>query len=249
MKIAAASIAVFSVLVMTAVHADDTIRTVTVDGKASITAAPDLAHVSMAVQARSLDLGQARERVVSVTREFLDFCDAQGIDASRIRTTGLTIHPQYRWNEEANRQELQAYVVRRQLDVEIIDLDQLGTVIEGAADVGVNEVSQPQLASSREDDLHREALAAAARDARSNALVLAETLGVSLGPLRKRPVSSSPRPSGTTKCYILNVLANQGKTIRSATTANSIEQPMRMPKCRLGSNSETTKIARSHMAA
>ena len=183
MKIAAASIAVFSVLVMTAVHADDTIRTVTVDGKASITAAPDLAHVSMAVQARSLDLGQARERVVSVTREFLDFCDAQGIDASRIRTTGLTIHPQYRWNEEANRQELQAYVVRRQLDVEIIDLDQLGTVIEGAADVGVNEVSQPQLASSREDDLHREALAAAARDARSNALVLAETLGVSLGPI------------------------------------------------------------------
>jgi uncharacterized protein YggE len=183
MKITAASIAVFSMLVMTAVHADDAIRTVTVDGKASITAAPDLAHVSMAVQARSLDLGQARERVVSVTREFLDFCDAQDIDASRIRTTGLTIHPQYRWNEETNRQELQAYVVRRQLDVEIIDLDQLGTVIEGAADVGVNEVSQPQLASSREDDLHREALAAAARDARSNALVLAETLGVSLGPI------------------------------------------------------------------
>jgi uncharacterized protein YggE len=181
MKIIVANIVVFFMLVMTAAHADDAIRTVSVDGKASIMAAPDLAHVSMAVQARSLELGQARERVVNVTRDFLEFCRDQGIDESSIRTTGLTIHPQYRWNEEAKRQELQAYLVRRQLDVEISDLEQLGTVIEGATDVGVNEVSQPRLASSREDELHRMALAAAARDARSNAMVLAETLGVSLG--------------------------------------------------------------------
>ena len=39
----------------------------------------------------------------------------------------------------------------------------------------------PRLASSREDELHREALAAAARDARANATALTETLGVSLG--------------------------------------------------------------------
>ena len=183
MKIITARIVFFSMLAMTAAHADDAIRTVSVDGKASIMAAPDLAHVSMAVQARSLDLGQARERVVDVTRDFLDFCREQGIDASSIRTTGLTIHPQYRWNDEAKRQELQAYLVRRQLDVEITDLEKLGTVIEGATDAGVNEVSQPRLASSREDELHREALAAATRDARANATVLAETLGVSLGPI------------------------------------------------------------------
>jgi uncharacterized protein YggE len=183
MKIVTASIALFAILAMTTAQADDAGRTVSVDGKASIMVAPDLAHVSMAVQARSLDLGQARERVVDVTRDFLDFCREQGIDPASIRTTGLTIHPQYRWNEEANRQELQAYLVRRQLDVEITDLEQLGTVIEGATDVGVNEVSQPRLASSREDELHREALAAAARDARANATVIAETLGVSLGPV------------------------------------------------------------------
>ena len=144
-------------------------------------ATPDLAHVSMAVQARSLDLGKARERVIDVTGDFLEFCAGQGIETSSVRTTGLTIHPQYRWNEERNQQELQAYLVRRQLDVEITDLDQLGAIIEGAADVGVNEVSPPRLASSREDELHREALAAAATDAETNARVLADTLGMTLG--------------------------------------------------------------------
>lgn len=183
MKCIGTRIVFFSLLAMTVAHADEVIRTVSVDGKAVTLAAPDLAHVSMAVQARSLDLGQARARVIEVTRDFLDFCRDQGIDASGIQTTGLTIHPQYRWNDEAKRQELQAYLVRRQLDVKITDLEQLGTVIEGATDAGVNEVSPPRLASSREDELHREALAAAARDARANATAIAETLGVSLGPI------------------------------------------------------------------
>jgi uncharacterized protein YggE len=177
----AIGLAAFAALLTVEAHADEAVRTIAVDGKATIMATPDLALVSMAVQSRSLDLEQARERVIGVTREFLEFCEEQGIEAAKLRTTGLTILPEYRWNEESNQQELQAYLVRRQLDVEITDLDQLGTIIEGAADVGVNEVSPPRLTSSREADLHRQALAAAARDAESNARVLAESLGVSLG--------------------------------------------------------------------
>ena len=161
--------------------ADEHVRTVTVDGRASLTATPDTAFVSMAVQARDLDLDAARGQVVDVTRSFLEFCDQQGFDSSNIRTTGISIQPQYRWDDRSQQQELQAYLVRRQLEVEVVDLDRLGTLIEGAADTGVNEVSPPRLASSRADELHREALAAAARDARANARVLAETLGASLG--------------------------------------------------------------------
>jgi uncharacterized protein YggE len=174
-------VALLLLLPAAATHADDVVRSITVDGQATITATPDLAHLSMAVQARDLDLGAARERVIGVTRDFLAFCDQQGIGAAKVRTTGLTIQPQYRWNDEKDQQELQAYLVRRQLDVEITDLEKLGPVIEGAADLGVNEVSPPRLASSREDELRREALAAAARDAEANARVLAEALNVSLG--------------------------------------------------------------------
>ncbi|MDH4072698.1 MAG: SIMPL domain-containing protein [Gammaproteobacteria bacterium] len=174
--------------------ADESARSVTVDGKGSVTTSPDMAYVSMAVQARDPDMTRAREQVVKTSREFLDFCRKLGIDDSRVQATGLTIQPLYRWNEERNEQELQGYHVRRELSVELVDLDQLGEVLEGAVDLGVNEVSPPRLASSREGELHREALAEAARDAAANARVLAESLGVTLGEVIEISASRMPVP-------------------------------------------------------
>jgi uncharacterized protein YggE/uncharacterized membrane protein YdjX (TVP38/TMEM64 family) len=157
------------------------VRVVTVDGQGTVSASPDMARVSMGVQARNIDIGVAREQVIDVSDRFLKLCDRLGIDKSRIQTTGLSIFPEYRWNEDRKQQELQAYRVSRRLEVEVRDLDDLGQLMEGAVSAGVNEVSPPELISSTERDLHRQALAAAARDARANAELLAETLGVRLG--------------------------------------------------------------------
>lgn len=156
-------------------------RVVTVDGQGTVSAAPDMARVSMGVQARHLDIAVAREQVIDVSDRFLQLCDRLGIDKSRIQTTGLSIFPEYRWNEDRKEQELLAYRVTRSLEVEVRDLDDLGELMEGAVSAGVNEVSPPQLMSSTERDLHRQALAAAARDAKANAELLADTLGVQLG--------------------------------------------------------------------
>ena len=168
-------------LTSASVLGDEAARIVTVDGKGSVTVPPDMAHVSMAVQARDLDMAAARQRVLTTTRDFLGHCDELGIDAGKIQTTGLSIQPMYRWNESRSEQVLQGYLVRRQVSVELDDLELLGAVMEGAVDQGINEVSPPRLASSREAELHRQALAAAARDAAANAAVLADTLGVSVG--------------------------------------------------------------------
>jgi uncharacterized protein YggE len=74
--------------------------------------------------------------------------------------------------------------VQRQLQVEINDIDKLGDVIEGAIDAGVNEVSPPQLDSSKRKELNRDALAAATEDAKANAERIATSLGVKLGAVR-----------------------------------------------------------------
>ena len=161
--------------------AEETPRRVTVDGKGVVTAQPDMAHITMAIQARNIEVKEAREHAVDITRKFLALCDQLDIAEEKIHTSGLNIHPEYRWNDKTRQQELQAYLVRRQFNVELDELDNLGDLMEGAVDAGVNEVSPPRLASSRERDLRREALAAAARDAEANARTLAETLGVSLG--------------------------------------------------------------------
>jgi len=161
--------------------AQDMPRHVTVDGEGAVTAQPDIAHITMAIQARNVEVRNARDEAVEITRNFLALCDRLGIAGEKIHTSGLNIHPEYRWNERTQQQELQAYLVRRQFSVELDDLEKLGDVMEGAIDAGVNEVSQPRLASSRERELHREALALAAKDAAANARILADSLGVGIG--------------------------------------------------------------------
>ncbi len=159
-------------------------RTISVSGTGTIDATPDIARLALAVQRRDASMQVARDDTVRVSKAFLALCKKLGIPENKIRTSGLTIQPEYRWDEKENKQVFTGYFVQRQLQVEINDLDKLGNVIEGAIDAGVNEVSPPQLDSSQRKDLNRDALAAATADAKANAERIATSLGVKLGPVR-----------------------------------------------------------------
>lgn len=191
-------LALSSLVLSGAGYADDEPpREVNVTGVASLTATPDQAVVTMGIQARNPSLAAARERVGKVAGAFLDLTRKLGIDKKHVQTTGLTMRPEYRWNRDGQKQEFTGYFVQRSLTVQLKDLDLLGKLIEGAVDAGVNEVSPPQLDSSRRRELHRETLAKAAEDARANAEVLAQTLGAKLGPVRSisaADMGGPPRP-------------------------------------------------------
>lgn len=166
-----------------ALAAEDAPRTVSVNGYAELTAEPDRARIQMSVEERAPELRAARDAVVDVTRRFLAFCKTLKIDERRISTTGLNINPVY--VQDRTRQDgsmkLEGYIVSRELQVELHDLEKIGELIEGAVDAGANRVSPPFLYSSKQRQLHRDALAAAARDARANAEVLAGAMGVRVG--------------------------------------------------------------------
>ena len=159
-------------------------RTISVSGTGLVDATPDIARLALAVQRRNVSMQVARDETVKVSKGFLALCAKLGIKESKVRTSGLTIQPEYRYDEKDNKQVFTGYFVQRQLQVEINDLDKLGDVIEGAIDAGVNEVSPPQLDSSKKKDLNRDALAAATADAKANAERIASSLGVKLGPVR-----------------------------------------------------------------
>lgn len=196
MKTICANVLASLVLLSAAAIADTDVRSVTVDGRAWVDAEPDLALVRMAIQVRDRNMQVARSEVNSVTRDFLRLAGREGIDEARVQTSGATILPEYRWNSSNNRQELQGYLVQRDITVELDDIGKLGDLLEGAVDLGVNQVYPAQLKNSRERDLRREALAAAARDAEATARQLAETLGVTLGTVREIVATDvrEPRP-------------------------------------------------------
>jgi uncharacterized protein len=89
---------------------------------------------------------------------------------------------------------LQGYLVSRQIEVTVKDLDQLGPLLEKAVDAGVNQVGDPQLDSSRRKALEREAMALAVQDAKLNAETLATAAGAKLGAVRTLNGQSNTGP-------------------------------------------------------
>lgn len=192
-------------------RADDQPRTISVSGIGLLDSQPDIARLSFAVQQRDPVMKTARETTVQVSQRFLALARRLGIPDNKVRTSGLTIQPEYRWDPKDNQQIFTGYLVQRQLNVELGNLERLGELIEGAIDAGVNTVSPPTFDSSRRAELNRDALAAAATDARANAQRIAETLGVRLGPLRTLTAGgAAPPPMPMPRMRAMAMAADSG---------------------------------------
>ena len=164
-------------------------RLVSVSGHGEVRAAPDFALVTLGIVAREPTLTAARTEANRVIEALLQVTRDLRLPTERVRSTRISVNPEYSWNAPRRERQLLAYVVQRQLIVDLRELDRLGELVERGVTAGANLVSEPALDSSRRADLEREALALAVTDARSNAAVIARTLGGSVGAARK--VSSS----------------------------------------------------------
>jgi uncharacterized protein len=169
-------------------------RTVSVSGMAEVSAEPDIARVTLGVEARKPSMQEARAAVAATVDRVLALTRDLKIDPKQVNATRVQVQPEYRWNEKDRQRVLLGYMVSRQVEIELRDLDKLGTLLERAVDVGVNQVGDPMLDSSRRKELEREAMARAVDDARLNAEALARAAGVKLGTVRTLNGSSSAPP-------------------------------------------------------
>jgi uncharacterized protein len=169
-------------------------RTISVSGQGEVRAEPDRALVTLGVEARSPRMETARGEVTKGINAILQLARDLGIDSNLVHATRVNIQPEYNWDNQSRERTLIGYLVSRQVQVELRNLDQLSTLIERAVDAGVNQVSDPQLDSSRKSELEREALAKAVEDARMNAEVIARAAGVRLGTARNISAQSVAAP-------------------------------------------------------
>lgn len=178
-----------------AVLADgERLRTVAVSGSGEVAAEPDVAYVTLGVEARKPSMADARAEVARTVDRVLALTRDLRIDPQLVNATRVQIQPEYSWNDKDRKRVLLGYLVSRQVQVEVRDLEQLGPLLERAVDAGVNQVSDPVLDSSKRKSLEREAMAKAVEDARLNAETLARAAGARLGPVRTLNGSASTPP-------------------------------------------------------
>jgi uncharacterized protein YggE len=157
-------------------------RAVTVSGHGEVTAAPDRARLSMQVELTRPGLQAAQAEAGRIVREFLAQARALGAAEQDISTAGFSIRAEYSYSDKfPDGRKFVGYHVERGIEVVVRDLDHIGDFLARATAAGFNAVGDPQLESSRADELKRQALALAAADAKAKATVLAEALGVRLG--------------------------------------------------------------------
>lgn len=169
-------------------------RTLSVAGQGAVRAEADRAFVTLGVEARNPKMDAARADVTRTVEAVLKLTRDLKIDPQHVHATRISIQPEYNWDGQARERTLLGYLVSRQVQVELRNLEQLGTLLEKAVDVGVNQVSDPQLDASRKRELEREALAKAVEDARMNAEVVARAAGVKLGTARTIAAQSVSAP-------------------------------------------------------
>ena len=176
-------------------------RAVTVSGEGEASGAPDRARLVMAVEETNPDLKAAQAKVNGVVRTYLAKVKALGTRDEDISTAGLSIRSEYDYSNNSGSsgggRKFLGYHVTRSIEVVVRDLDKVGDYLQGATDAGINNISDPQLESSRAEELQHQALVKAAQDAQAKAKLLADTLGVKLGAVHSvNASSSSPRPPG-----------------------------------------------------
>jgi len=169
-------------------------RTISVSGQGEIQAEPDRAVLTLGVEARKLKMEDARAEVTKTVDAVMKLTRDLKIDQKYVRTTRINVQPEYNWNDNARERTLIGYFVSRQIEIELRDLDKLGALLEKSIDLGVNQLGDPRLDSSKRRDLEREALAKAVADARLNAEAVAKAAGARLGPPRMIAASSGVAP-------------------------------------------------------
>lgn len=169
-------------------------RLISVTGEAERRVAPDVALLTVEVLTEGKDPARARAEADKITLEAVRTLRSGGIDDDDIDSTSLSIDPQYRWIKEQQKQELIGYRISRQINARLLDLEQLGVLLEALSEGGVNRVHPPRLGIADDEQVHQDVMAAAASNAAARAAVIAQALGVSLGEVQNLHVMGQSRP-------------------------------------------------------
>jgi uncharacterized protein len=165
-------------LLVPAAHAQAPVRTISVTGEASLTAANDTARVGFGVEGRGATRPVALRRSSARLRGVLAALRQLGISDRDLRTRGVSVAPR----RDRRGRRLPGYIARGGVSAVVRDVTRTGAVIDAAVAAGAASVSGPSFFIDDPRALLRRALVAAFADARSKAAALAAEAGLALGP-------------------------------------------------------------------
>jgi uncharacterized protein len=156
------------------------VPTLVVSGIGEVYSKADTGLVVLSVVTESKTVNQAMTENTSKMNNVISFVKQQGVEEKDLKTTNFSINPIYSYNNQTGQRTLTGYNVNQSLQVKIRDLSKIGAIIEGATNLGANEVGSLQFVIDNDDAVKAQARAEAIKDAQSKAEILAKQLGVKI---------------------------------------------------------------------
>lgn len=158
-------------------------RTIIVNGQGEARAVPDMAVISIGVQSEAETAAAALRKNSDAMTATIDKLKALGVESKDIQTSGLSVNPQYNYENNRSNPRIIGYAASNTVTINLRNLDDAGKVIDQAVQTGANNLSGISFTFADPKPLYNEAREDAVKDAAAKAQLLTRAAGVSLGRL------------------------------------------------------------------
>ena len=161
-----------------------------VSGTGTVAVAPDLAVLTVGVEARASNVQEALDDAAAAMTAIVATLEAEGVESQDIQTRSFSINPEYNWRERTDdeggrysERVLTGYTVNNRATVRLHDLERVGEMVDLVARAGGDLTRIEGVSFTVQDpEPHRaEAREAAVEQARAKAEQFARDAGVTLG--------------------------------------------------------------------
>jgi uncharacterized protein YggE len=157
---------------------------ISVSGEGKVTVTPDVATVSLGIEAQAATVGEAQSEASSAMDRVVNALANNGVADKDIQTQYFNISQVTRWDANTQQQITIGYSVTNTVAAKIRELDKVGTIIDAVAAAGGDYTRVNNISFSIDDPTiyQKEARDEAMANAQSKAEQLANLSGVKLGP-------------------------------------------------------------------
>jgi uncharacterized protein YggE len=152
---------------------------------------PDRATLVFTVESRGATAAKAGSETARKARAVLDTLRALGVAADQLTTASVEINPEYVYPGQNQPPRVSGYVARNSVRVEILRLEQAGSLIDAGLAKESTGIGSLTFASSKSDEARRQAIELAVLKAKAEAESMAKAAGGTLGSL----IELSAQPS------------------------------------------------------
>ncbi len=170
-------------------------RSLSVTGTGTVTLTPDIAYINVGVHTEAPTAAEAVAGNNTQTQQVVDGLKTAGVASKDIKTSNFSVYPNTQYDPQTNQKIGTTYVVDNTVYVTVRDLGNLGALLDAAIKAGANNVNSIQFDVADKGPATKQARDEAVKDAQTQAKELAQTAGVTLGPVQSITYNNSmPMP-------------------------------------------------------